>query len=307
MTARKRNMLGMLRKALDEGARHEGVNETFLDGVSLLRKSEPAPKVPFIYDQWFCITVQGHKVCHLTDSIFAYGEEAFLVAPTILPVDVEVFPDAEGSLLSIAVSFDFKVVQELVESINKYDKLTLGKTAASLGIYIEPLTDDIMAPTIRLLQALKSQKKANIFGRQIIREIYYHVLMGENGHLLASAAFGESDYALIARALRSIHDNYDTGIDIPRLAESANMSVRSFYNHFKAVTALTPVQYLKRVRLEKARQFIINQGEQASSAAHLVGYESPSQFSREFKRHFGFTPREAVQNSQPMDVRVSPF
>lgn len=292
--------LDRLKEALDDGAVREGVNETFLDEVTLFRVSEHKPKMPLIYEQCLCVAVQGHKHCHLTDSTFTYGEDEFLVVPAIVPLDIEVVPEGDRPLLSVTVSLDFEMIQELVESIKKYDKQALRDVSASSGIYFEPLTGEIIEPTIRLLNALKSRKEAEIFGKQIIREIYYYILMGKNGHLLASAAFGESDYALIAKSLRFIHDNYDRGIDIDNLAADANMSVRSFYNHFKAVTTLTPVQYLKRIRLEKARQFMVIQGEQASSAAHLVGYESSSQFSREFKRHFGFTPREAVRNSQGM-------
>ncbi len=302
MNVQTMSPLNRLKEALDNGAVREGLNETFLEEVTLFRVSEPKDKAPLIYEQCFCIAVQGHKYCHLTDTTFSYGEDELLIVPAIVPLDIEVVPEGDNPLLSVTVPLDFEIIQELVESINQYDKQTLGKVSTSPGIYFEPLTDDIIEPTIRLLQTLKSRKEANIFGKQIIREIYYHILMGKQGHLLASAAFGESDYALIAKSLRFIHDNYDRGIDIDHLAEGANMSVRSFYNHFKAVTALTPVQYLKRIRLEKARQFMVVQGEQASSAAHLVGYESPSQFSREFKRHFGYTPREAVMNSQGMAV-----
>ena len=300
MSVQDKILLDELKEALDDGAVREGLNETFLEEVTLFRVSEHKPKCPLIYEQCFCIAVHGHKHCHLSDATYTYGEDEFLVVPAIVPLDIEVVPEGDNPLLSITVPLDFEVIQELVESINKHDKQALGKIPSSPGIYFEPLTNDVIEPTIRLLKILKSRKEANIFGKQIIREIYYRILMGKHGHLLASAAFGESDYALIAKSLRFIHDNYDRGVDIDHLAEGANMSVRSFYNHFKAVTALTPVQYLKRIRLEKARQFMIVQGEQASSAAHLVGYESPSQFSREFKRHFGYTPREAVRNSQGM-------
>lgn len=296
--SQNRNLLNELKEALDDGAVREGLNETFLEEVTLFRVAEHKPKVPLIYEQCFCIAVDGHKKCHLSDVTYTYGEDEFLVVPAIVPLDIEVVPAGDRPLLSITVPLDFKVIQDLVESINSYDKHTLGKVPSSPGIYFEPLADNVIDPAIRLLKALKSRKEANIFGYQIIREIYYHILMGKHGHLLASAAFGESDYALIAKSLRFIHDNYSSGIEIDGLAEGANMSVRSFYNHFKAVTSLTPVQYLKRIRLEKARQFMVVQGEQVSSAAHLVGYESPSQFSREFKRHFGFTPREAVRNSR---------
>ena len=100
-----------------------------------------------------------------------------------------------------------------------------------------------------------------------------------------------------------MHDNYAEAIDVPMLADRANMSVRSFYQHFKSVTSYTPLQYLKQVRLDKARKLLVNQKLQANVAAYKVGYESTSQFSREFKRHFGYTPGEAAKRMPPRMLR----
>ena len=189
MSAQERNLRDELKEALDDGAVREGINETFLEEVTLFRVSEHKPKVPLIYEQCFCIAVQGHKHCHLTDSTFTYGEDEFLVVPAIVPLDIEVVPEGDNPLLSITVSLDFEMIQELVDSINNYDKQALGKVPSSPGIYFEPLTDSIIEPTIRLLKALKSRKEANIFGKQILREIYYHILMGKHGHLPGLGSF----------------------------------------------------------------------------------------------------------------------
>lgn len=292
------NMLNKLVTTIDEMAPLEGPNETNLDNVTLFRVSDYRAKMPLIYDQCLCIATQGYKTCHMTDKVFTYGADEVLVVPTIVPVEIEIFPEEHSPMLSVTILLDFPLLQELMESIQKHDTDVLSSLAPSPGLYLEPMSDDIIEPTQRLLNTLKSPTEAAIIGTQIVREIHYRLLMGSNGHILASAVQGESGYALISKALRTIHDSYETPIDVPQLAEAANMSTRAFYNHFKAVTSHSPVQYLKRIRLEKARQFIINQGEQASSAAHLVGYESPSQFSREFKRHFGYPPREAVSINQ---------
>jgi len=301
-TEARRSMLDQLIDAIHEQAPSEGPNTTFLDNVMLFRVSERVTRVPLIYDQCICIAAQGHKTCHLTDSVFTYGADNLLVVPTVVPVEIEIVPDPGVPLLSLTMPINFQMVRELMEAIHQHDSEALSNPAPSPGVYLEPMTSDITEPVLRLLQTLKSKGEAKIFGEQILREIHYRLLMGENGHILASAAKGESSYALISQALRTIHDNYTNPIDVQGLADGANMSSRSFYDHFKAVTSHTPVQYLKRIRLEKARQFMVNQGEKASSAAYKVGYESPSQFSREFKRHFGYTPSEAMQNSQYMAV-----
>lgn len=295
-------MLEKLIAVIDEQATKEGPSETYLDDVTLFRVSEYKERVPLIYDQCLCITVQGKKICHLTESKLAYGPEHLLVVPAVIPVEVEVVPAGQRSQLGITIRLDFQMIQELLESINKYDAHALDTNMTSPGMYLEPINDGILEPTLRLLNVLESKTEAEIFGRQIIREILYRLLVGQNGHILASAAQGKSRYALISKALRAIHDNYSKAIDVAQLADAANMSTRAFHNHFKAVTSHSPVQYVKRIRLEKARQFIVNQGEQASTAAHLVGYESPSQFSREFKRYFGYPPREAARNNEYMGI-----
>lgn len=295
-------MLNEFIKAIDELAPQEGPNQTYLDNVILFRVSKHLQKNPLIYDQCLCIATQGYKTCHLTDTSFTYGSEDVLVVPAVVPVDIEIVPEEDKPLLGLTILLDFNEILSLVESIREYDTEALDNLAPSPGVYLEPMSDDIIDPCIRLLRTLKSKGEAEILGTQIIKELYYRLLVGSGGYILASAARGESGYAQITKALRTIHDNFSQPMAVTQLAEEANMSTRAFHNHFKAVTSYSPLQYLKRVRLEKARQFMVLRGEQASAAAHMVGYESPSQFSREFKRHFGYPPREAVQHSQYMAV-----
>jgi len=295
-------MLNELISAIDELALNEGHNQTYLNNVLLFRVSEHLTEIPLIYDQCICIAARGYKTCHMTDAKFTYGADDLLVVPTVVPMEIEIMPDEDKSLLSLTIGIDFQEVRELVDSIRKHDTEALDNLAPSPGVYLEPMSHDIIEPCLRLLKTLKSKSESEIFGKQIIREIYYRLLTGANGHILASAARGESEYAQISKVLRAIHDSYATPIDVSQLAKAANMSTRSFHNHFKTVTSYTPVQYLKRIRLEKARKFMVLEGEQASSAAHMVGYESPSQFSREFKRHFGFPPSQALEKSQYMSV-----
>jgi len=295
-------MLDELIAAIDEQTPEEGLNRTYLDDIMLFRVSEHMERIPLIYDQCMCMAPQGYKKCHLTDSTFTYSATDYMVVPTVVPVEIEIIPEGDNPLLSLTMLLDYQIVQEVMDSIMKHDTTYLDSLTPATGLYLEPLTEDFIEPTLRLLKALKSKRDAEILGRSAIRELYYRMLTGRNGHLLASAARGESGFAQISKVLRTIHDNYAMPLDVPQLAEAANMSTRSFHNHFKEVTSHTPVQYLKRIRLEKARQFMVLQGEQAASAAHKVGYESPSQFSREFKRHFGFPPSQAVENSMYMAV-----
>ncbi|WP_051261091.1 AraC family transcriptional regulator [Desulfovibrio inopinatus] len=284
-------------RQLDAMAVNEGTTETVLDEVTFYRASQYMPKQPLIYSQGFCIALQGFKACYFGGNVLTYGHDQYLVVPTILPAKAEVFPEDGKPLLAISIAIDHEYVHDILDAMgNAYpyqDRAVPGIPMA----YLESFSDDLLDPLWRLLQSLGSRGEAEILAKPAIREVYYRALLGANGHILASVARSESHYDRICQVLRDMHDNYATPIDVTALATNVNMSARAFYKHFKAVTSLTPVQYLKRIRLEKARHFLVAHGQRVSVAAQYVGYESVSQFSREFKRHFGYPPREALQRN----------
>lgn len=286
--------------ALAEMTPHEGPNTTFLKNVTLVRISEHRARVPLLYDQSMCLAAQGHKVCHLPHAELTYGEKDLLVIPTVVPVEIDLCPEDGVPLLSLTLSIDLTTIQELLtqmKGVAGFDEQQLSPP----GLYLEPLTEEIVDATARLLDVLRTQEQAEVLGPGIIRELHYYLLRGAQGHQLAAAACGDTSYARISRVLRRIHDDYAKPLDVAELAGLANMSQRAFYSHFKAVTSLAPVQYVKKIRLEKARKSIAVLGAGVGAAARSVGYESPSQFSREFKRHFGYAPRDAVLYSAVLD------
>ena len=143
-----------------------------------------------------------------------------------------------------------------------------------------------------LLDVMERPLDARILGKQIIREILYHVLTGPRGGALLALVSRQTHFSLISRVLKRIETKYTENLNVEQLAAEANMSVSAFHHNFKAVTSTSPLQYLKSYRLHKARMMMIHDGMKASAAAMRVGYESASQFSREFKRFFGVTPGE---------------
>lgn len=158
-----------------------------------------------------------------------------------------------------------------------------------------PLDAGMADAVMRLLGCLQSPLDSHILGPQLVREIIFRALRSEQGNALRAVAGRHSGYGRMARALRRIHTDYASALDIDTLAREANMSVSTFHHNFKAMTFTSPLQYLKSVRLYKAWSLMVQDGLNASTAANQVGYESPSQFSREFKRYFGRTPSEEVQ------------
>ena len=166
------------------------------------------------------------------------------------------------------------------------------------GISTTPMSEELSGAVIRLLECLKTPLDSRMLGRQTVREIIYRVLCGEQGGALRALASRDEHFTQIARVLKHIHTEYAGPFSVEGLAKRARMSVAAFHHNFKLVTACSPLQYLKRIRLDRARQLMVHNGYNASTAAKAVGYESASQFSREFKRLFGVTPVEEAEQTR---------
>jgi AraC-like DNA-binding protein len=160
------------------------------------------------------------------------------------------------------------------------------------GMMTTRMDERLSETVLRLLEALSSPLEARVLGPGIVREICYRVLMGEQGAAMRAALTSQGQFGRIAKALRRIHADYAADIDVGTLAAEASMSVPAFHVHFKSVTQCSPIQYLKSARLHQARLLMARSDMTAQAASAQVGYESPSQFSREFKRYFGRSPGE---------------
>lgn len=157
------------------------------------------------------------------------------------------------------------------------------------GIFSVPLRDNLLEPFIRLFTALNDPKEAAFLGESIIDEIYFRLLINERGGELRYLLQQRGEIQRISKAVQYIHDNLDQPVSVEALAEMVHMGQTSFYENFKKIMHLSPLQYAKSVKLHHA-QLLIREGKRASEACYLVGYNNPAQFSREYKRHFGFAP-----------------
>ena len=166
------------------------------------------------------------------------------------------------------------------------------------GISTTPMSEELGGAVIRLLECLKCPLDSRMLGRQTVREIVYRVLRGEQGGSLRALASRDEHFTRIARVLKHIHAEYAKPLSVEELARKAGMNVSAFHHHLNLVTASSPLQYLKRIRLDHARRLLAHDGYNAGTAARAVGYESPSQFSREFKRLFGVTPVEEAEKTR---------
>lgn len=270
----------------------EGYSPSLLDGVRFMRANGPRPRVPIVYEPSIIIVGQGRKRVFLGDQTYVYDSSNYLVLSVPLPLECETEASPEKPLLGMCIRVDPVALGELLMEMED----SRPPPEMVRGLYSTPLTEDLHSAAQRLLECLRSPMDARILGPAIVREISYRVLLGEQGGALRAVAARHSRFGQIARVLRRVHREYDQELDVESLAREANMSVSSFHHNFKAVTSTSPVQYLKSIRLHKARALMLQGDHNASTAASRVGYSSLSQFSREFKRLFGASPtNEAAQ------------
>jgi AraC-like DNA-binding protein len=284
-----RNRLASL---LDELAVNEGPQGTLIEGVEVSRRSQSSPRIPVVYQPNIVIVGQGQKRCYLGGEVYQYDPLNYLVVSVPLPVEGEWIASPDEPVLILAVTVDQSMLGEMILDL---DEQLPPIGPISRGICTTPMNDELIVAAVRLLECLKSLRDSRILGRQMVREVVYRVLCGEQGGALRTLASRDDHFTRIARALRHIHAEYAKPLNAEDMAKRAGMSVSAFNHHFRLVAASSPLQYLKRIRLDHAKRLMAHDGYNASTAARAVGYESPSQFSREFKRLFGATPSEDAE------------
>jgi AraC-like DNA-binding protein len=271
----------------------EGHTASALDGVRFVRAHRSHTKSPALYEPCIGILVQGRKRIHLGRDVHVWDALHYVVMSVPLPFTAETEASEEQPLLGISVRVDPLQVVELALALDEHEK---SGDAAPKPLVSTPLDARLGDALLRLLEALSSPLEAKLLGPSIVREIYLRVLTGEQGPALRAALTQRGQFGKIAKALRRIHAEYDARLDVGTLAHDAGMSVPAFHTHFKTVTTTSPIQYIKATRLHQARMLMARDGVTAAAVAARVGYESASQFSREFKRMFGRSPIDEAQH-----------
>jgi AraC-like DNA-binding protein len=264
----------------------------WLPDIRLLYGTQPGTRTPVMYQPGIVFLFSGHKIGYINERVFRYDTNEYLLLTVPLPFECETFATPEVPLAGLRLNVDILQLQELLMDIGEDEYFHPG--AAASGINSAVLSEEILCAAERLLDVMEHPLDARILGKQIIREMLYHVLTGPRGEALLALVSRQTHFSLISRVLKRIESQYTENLSVDQLAAEANMSVSAFHHNFKSVTSTSPLQYLKTFRLHKARMLMVHDGMKASAAAIRVGYESPSQFSREFKRYFGLTPGEDV-------------
>jgi AraC-like DNA-binding protein len=276
----------------------EGMRPSILEGVKLCRADRNRQRAPVLYDPCIVIVANGRKKGYVGDQCIVYDANNYLVLAVPLPFECESEVTSDGPMLGISIRVDMSTLSELAMKIDVRGKPNNGDECRS--ICATPLGIEMMDATIRLLEYLQSPMDAAVLGPGAVREIVYRVLCGKRGAALLELLARNSQLAQIRIAQQKILSHYAEPIEVARMAEDVGMSVSAFHHNFKAVTSTSPLQYLKSIRLHKARMLMVHDGLGAAMAADRVGYESASQFSREFKRFFGQAPTEEAVKVRKM-------
>jgi len=244
-----------------------------------------------VYEPSLCVVAQGSKEVLLADETYRLDPAQSLLVSVDLPVTARVVEASPGHpYLAVRTSLDPAVVGELLAD---------GMTASPLGsptrgLAVTPVEPPLLDAVTRLVALLDAPQDIVPLAPLVLREITYRVLTGPQGARLRQIASAGAPAQRIARAIRWLKDHFADPLRIESLAKRVRMSPSAFHLHFKGVTAMSPLQYQKRLRLQEARRLLLAEGLDAAEAAFRVGYESPSQFSREYRRMFGAPPRQDV-------------
>lgn len=277
-------------------APHEGYNLTALPGVRILRADRPLARTPVLYDPGIVIVCQGSKRGYFGQQTYLYDEQHYLAVSVPVPFTMETDASAEHPLLAIYLHLDFQLAAELILQIDQHD--ASHPPAAPQSMMSSQMDDTVKGAVLGLLEALNSPLETAILGHERLRELYFRVLTGEQGNAMRAALAMQGQFSKIGRVVKLIHATYAESLTLTQLAGEAGMSVPTFHLHFKAIIRMPPMQYVKSVRLHQARMMMVRQQMTAAAAGYAVGYESASQFNREFKRLFGLPPAEEIKRMQ---------
>lgn len=271
----------------------EGYNLTALPSVRILRSNRALSRTPVLYDPGIVIVCQGSKRGYFGGECYLYDADHYLAVSVPVPFSMETDATAAHPLLALYLHLDFPMAAELAAQIDREG--IAEPVQAPRSMMSTPMDDAMHATVLRFVEALHRPLEAAVLGRGLLRELYFRVLTGAQGSAMRNALAMRGQFGRIGRSLRLIHADYAQSLDVAQLAGEAGMSVPSFHSHFKAITQVSPMQYLKLTRLHQARLLMVRQDLTAEAAGHAVGYTSPSQFSREFKRLFGLTPAQETK------------
>ncbi|HYW14653.1 MAG TPA: AraC family transcriptional regulator [Allosphingosinicella sp.] len=269
-----------------------GMNGTAVPRLSLYRVDRPTSPIPAVYEPSLCLIARGSKRVSIGDHSLVYDASHYLLVSVDLPLVghiIEASPDEP--YLCCKIDLDLPALADLIVSEGGRERST---ALPALAVY--PSDPDLIDAASRLVRLVERPESISALAPLIEREILYRLLAGPHGPMLRHVAAADSRLGQVSRAIARIRGSFRDRLRIRDVAAAAGMSESSLHAHFKAVTRMSPLEYQKQLRLQEARRLMLAEGASAGAAGFAVGYESPSQFSREYRRLFGAPPRQDIEH-----------
>lgn len=271
----------------------EGFFTTAIDGITLMRVDHNTPPLAVLQEPTLVFVLQGHKRGYIGTETYAFQQGECLIVSVSMPFDCDTIASPESPMIAVSMKLEADTVNELLaKTYFEYDEFK----PLTTGMSVIQCDQTISNVLIRLLHTLTSAQDILILGDQIKRELLYRVIQHSGADALKGLV-AQGNLRPIYKICEYIQHHFTEKLTVEMLAEQANMSTSAFHKAFKQVTLHSPLQYLKVVRLHKAKQLLQNENQSVAQAAYAVGYQSSSQFSREFKKQFGFSPNQTEFNT----------
>ena len=262
-------------------------------GLTLYQNTVPTAPNPCTYEPSLLVVPQGRKRVDLGKESHIFGETTFLLTSIELPIVSRV---CSASVQRPYLAFFLKLDMGMVRDVLHSDEVSIpAPPVGTRGMVLGEATVELLAPCCRMVQLLDTPQDVAFFGKLLHREIIYRLLQGTQGDRLRSVATSMDQNHRTAKAVNWLRQNYEKTLNVDELASISGMSRSTLHHHFRSLTAMSPLQFQKQLRLHAARQKMLTEELDAASAAFEVGYESPSQFNREYKRFFGQPPMRDIQ------------
>ncbi len=277
-------------------ARHateDGRTFTELPGLSAVRMSAPLDCTPVVYEPSLCIVGQGHKRARLDGHSVVYDPMHYLICSITLPVESEIeHATPEQPFLGLVLDLDMAVISQLLLEVEELLPWPVDECDEP-SITVGTMDAGFSRAVLRLLEVADDPVRRKVLAPGLKREVFFEALRGSQGHRLRQCVLRDSSAHRIARVVRYLEEHFRERLDVETIAREAGMSASALHQHFKQATTMSPMQFVKKLRLHHARSRLLT-GESAGQAAFEVGYSSPSQFSREFRRMFGVSPTQVT-------------
>ncbi len=272
----------------------EGHLKTEIASLSFYNASESTEFLTTVYEPSLCVIVQGAKAVGLADEMFMYDPQTYLLSSIHMPARVRIEEASkETPYLSLQLKFSMEQIFDVLKEMDNTSIKSSHKP--NRGLHFGEMNKELLEPILRLVRLLDTPKNIPVLSPLIIKEILYLIMNEEGGDFIRRYIMDGSATQRIVKVITKIKDDFAEKLDIPALAKLVSMSESSLYHNFKKITTMSPLQFQKTLRLHEARLRLMSQDIDASQVAFDIGYESPSQFSREYARMFGFPPKADVK------------